>query len=410
MYKKYSILIILTLVISILGISTKACINNHTYVTDLIAGQHYDAGDVIVWDDCDFIYVKFTTENGWMLSETHLHIATSLDGIPQNNGNPTPGQFDYKTDHNPMVTWFEYKIKNIWGSCTEVYIAAHAIVCKGDIISGGLDDLETSLPDQVTVLAEHAYLIPPFNESYFKFTLSGRTSLDGTYNGWCADTDHLMNLSSFLANVYPSYESIPVSLIEKPYNLDLVNYIINQHFVGKPSNCDGDYTYGDVQRAIWELIEDEQSSISYLGPWSECRANEIIADALANGEGFIPGCDQAVAIILEPACTIGQVGIIEVPIPCKSEPSCETAWGNGTDFPGKNWAMYFTYNINCCNNKIIPKPKCLFNHCNISCFIIDHYINGKDLHKFFLPSWNGCEMPIGINKILMRHSIHGGFC
>jgi hypothetical protein len=81
--------------------------------------------------------------------------------------------------------------------------------------------------------------------------------------------------------------------------LDLVNWIINQGVVGDPSACGGTYTYGDIQRTIWALIEDQQSG-SGLGPWTQCRVNEIIAAAQANGEDFVPGCDEFVAVIQNP--------------------------------------------------------------------------------------------------------------
>ena len=71
-------------------------------VTDLLAGQYMDAGDVLVWNDADNLYVKYELE-GWCMSETHLHVADNLDGIPHTKkGNPIPGKFDYKTEHDPL--------------------------------------------------------------------------------------------------------------------------------------------------------------------------------------------------------------------------------------------------------------------------------------------------------------------
>jgi len=63
------------------------------------------------------------------MEETQLHIATTLDSIPQNNGNPTPGQFQYKQTHDPSVTEYTYTIP--WDSSwddIDLYIAAHAVV------------------------------------------------------------------------------------------------------------------------------------------------------------------------------------------------------------------------------------------------------------------------------------------
>ena len=49
------------------------------------------------------------------------------------------------------------------------------------------------------------------------------------------------------------------------YNFDLVNWIINQDYVGKPAGAARHYTYGDVQRAIWELIEENDGFSQ--SPW-----------------------------------------------------------------------------------------------------------------------------------------------
>jgi hypothetical protein len=353
MNKKLTTVVITTLVfLAIAGIqSTIGHQQSDPYSTDLIAAQHYDAGDVLVWNTGDFLYVNFTTADDWSLSETHLHVATSAGGIPQTKkGNPIPGRFDYKGEHDPLVPWFEYKIPNTWDVDDTLYIAAHAVVCKEMLVSGGLDELEESLPAQVTVEAVHAVDIPPYDQGYFRVNITGGTILDGQYPGWCIDLDtNMINYHPFTANVYSSYETLPASLlahIAHPETFDEVNYILNQHFIGEPSpGCTGEYTFGDAQRTIWEFIETWQSS-AYLGPWSSCRANEIYDDADDNGDGFIPGCDDVVAIILEPTPLYeGQICIIPVPIPCDYEYACETAWGNGTAFPGNNWGMYFTYTV-----------------------------------------------------------------
>jgi len=344
-----SICISLTLVATIY--TSVAHTETEPYETDLIAGQYYDAGDVLVWNDGDNLFVKFVAEEDWQIKETHLHVAESLEGIPQVNGNPPPGQFDYKQEHDPAVTEFCYEIENIWDVDDELFIAAHAEVCE-ETTEGGLEEVQEMLPEIVTASAVHAISIGHLY-SYFVVTISGGTYLDGTHNGWCVSLASLMtDYQSFNAKVFSSYESIPAGLIDYPENLDLVNWILNQDYVGETSPGGyGTYTYGDIQRAIWELVEDQQSSL-YLGDWNINRANEIVTDAISYGEGFIPDCNEVFAVILVPIdifgqkdLSLGQICIIPVPIPCETEWGCETAWGDGADFPGSNWAMYFTYII-----------------------------------------------------------------
>ena len=305
------------------------------FSTDLIAGQHYDVGEVLVWNDADYLYVKYFVLPGYLISETHLSIETDVASIPQKNGNPIPGKFEYSSEHDPPVVEFTYAIPNTWDIDDDLFIAAHAVVC-----SSGFLNIELTLPDQVYVKVKGAENGDP---AYFpEVTITGGTNLDGVHLGWCADTDLGITADTYyLAKVYSSYESLPAGKVEYPENLDLVNWILNQDYVGQSSPSGGTYTYGDVQRAIWALIDDTQSPWG-LGSWSQARVDEILAAAAAAGEGFVPGCGEVVAIILNPVGEAAQAVIITIPVPC---PGCETAWGNGPGFSGRNWAMYFEYTV-----------------------------------------------------------------
>ncbi len=70
----------------------------------LMAGQHIDAGTVTASSDGQFLTVTYQTSGGWVITETHLAVATSPADIPQKNGNPIPGKFPYKAEHSPPVT------------------------------------------------------------------------------------------------------------------------------------------------------------------------------------------------------------------------------------------------------------------------------------------------------------------
>ena len=94
----------------------------------LIAGQTINSGTVTVTNDADFVYVTYTTTNGWVLTETHLYVGDCAF-IPVNNpGNPIPGQFPYSSTHNNLTTYtYQIPISQIPpGSCG--CIAAHAVV------------------------------------------------------------------------------------------------------------------------------------------------------------------------------------------------------------------------------------------------------------------------------------------
>lgn len=127
--------------ISIIGIWLCSGLTSVSAVwTDLYAGRDQKiAGDVHVWCSGELIYVQYSTDSGWTISETHLAVATSLDGIPQNKkGNPKIGHFPFKGDHpegTEIVTYvFDiYDYFPVGGlSGKTLFIAAHAVVSHPD--------------------------------------------------------------------------------------------------------------------------------------------------------------------------------------------------------------------------------------------------------------------------------------
>lgn len=98
----------------------------------LVAGQNLIVGWVFVENDADNLYVTFQTKYalGFCLLETNLHAADLWSEIPQNNGNPTPGQFDYKAEHNCAAT-AQYTIPLAGLDADgdgQITLAAHAVV------------------------------------------------------------------------------------------------------------------------------------------------------------------------------------------------------------------------------------------------------------------------------------------
>lgn len=110
--------------------------------TTLLAGQHIEAGTVEVSNDEEALYVTFSTVDGWLLTETHVAVGASLSDLPQNKaGNPIPGHFEYKEDHDPAVRSFTYTISlDGLEVGEELYIAAHAAMVlvdeEGNVVQG----------------------------------------------------------------------------------------------------------------------------------------------------------------------------------------------------------------------------------------------------------------------------------
>ena len=125
-------------------LSTAMSAKAYYTAVDLMAGQNIDVGTVYTWSDGTNLYVRYEIDaKGWCITETHLAIAGSLDGIPQTNPkkgsitkNPIPGQFEYKKIHDPCITdQYNYTIPLINLPSEPLYIAAHANVVKRETIT-----------------------------------------------------------------------------------------------------------------------------------------------------------------------------------------------------------------------------------------------------------------------------------
>lgn len=110
---------------------------------------------------------------------------------------------------------------------------------------------------------------------------------DGRYNGWCIEDNlqedppddsnlPLMDTTDPASFVFPceNYDSIP---------WDHVNYLLN-HKAG---------TTDDIQVAMWVLALTD-----FQGQTQSAATQAMVADALANGNGFVPGSGQIVAVAI----------------------------------------------------------------------------------------------------------------
>ena len=300
---------------------------------DLLAGQTMLVGKVKVEVvDSDYKITYEITADGYCLTSTHLSVVESPELFPNNNGNPTNGHFEYGDDMLDCVTSATYYVPTSKGT----YIAAHAVVnCVSDVTS---EAFEQSLPEQVDVCVT-AKGVP---ESYLEIEIAEGNSLSGLFDAWCVDQDATLNNNEcFTADVYSSYETLPVGKFEKPENFGAVNWLMNQGFIGTEATPElGNYTFGDIQIAIWNLVDDSVCSVcQFTGPYDNDRINMLVEMALAHND-FVPGCGDDIVIILVPTDDKQSI-FITIPAPCGD---CEeTAWGDGCAFPGKNWATYFQY-------------------------------------------------------------------
>jgi hypothetical protein len=139
--KLVALLLVVTLAVAMIPAAVMAQASL-PFMTDLIAdggGEEtaMDVGDVEAWNDGDNLYVKYViADTDWCLIETHLHVATDPDDIPQKNGNPPTGTFDYSMEHDWLMEYTYTIHLGDWAPNTDLFIAAHAEIQTEETVDG----------------------------------------------------------------------------------------------------------------------------------------------------------------------------------------------------------------------------------------------------------------------------------
>ena len=124
------------LIVVLLSVAFTSTVSAYTVTATLVTaqGQVRAAGFVQISNDAENITVRYWMRANHCLLESHLHLAATLEEIPQNDGGAIPGQFDYK-NHHDCVREFTYEIpfadKGFEMGQT-IFIAAHGVVLLPD--------------------------------------------------------------------------------------------------------------------------------------------------------------------------------------------------------------------------------------------------------------------------------------
>jgi cell division septation protein DedD len=123
---------------------------------------------------------------------------------------------------------------------------------------------------------------------------------------WCIDIDRAIYCDSYVqVDSYSSYEPVRPGAVDKPENLDLVNWLINNHPIESHVNIPGCYNgvlgWEEYQEAVWTLVDNTQPSDLQA---QDCVVDWLVNQALTYGEGYELSCD-------DPDAKIGVILVVD---------------------------------------------------------------------------------------------------
>lgn len=232
---------------------------------DLIAAQHYDVGRVTLDWKSDHLQVTYLIENTeWYLTEVHF------GPVESPNGRAIPGQLLYQ--HDGLWTQalrFEIPLDDLCGGkhCKDgkcykcdCYFAAHAVVKKEVPCDKRWE------PKTYYDAAPDGFALPTFaqfrsylagSRAQYRAEIRGEAPLAGNgFNAWCLDREAEVRTGRWYdARVITDWDELE-GVVDHPENMDLVEWLVLQRFVGRTTMCGEIVQRHHVQRAIWELVDE----------------------------------------------------------------------------------------------------------------------------------------------------------
>ena len=289
-------------------------------VTTLFAGQTIDVGTVSVWNDCVNLYVKYETTGGWVMTETHLAVVTSVADFPTNKpGNLMVGHFPYGEENIFQNTWEEIiELSAIPAEAgQELFIAAHAVVADTSIT---LEEVVVSRPgiDVYGPLGDYAGL------GDIIWGSANPAVATWVHSGWTAN----INIPDATWISTAEYVEDPVNNSWRWFHDEIT----------LPEK--GYYIAGSVVLATADNAEEvyfNEEPVGSNGNWTVPTEYSIEPQPGLNTLDFIVKNYAGGSATSNPTGLIYKTTVTYYPE--------ESAWAAGFDFPGANWATYFNYTV-----------------------------------------------------------------
>lgn len=258
-------------------------------------------GNLDISNDSDSIYIKILTDKACFL-EANLQISNDKSLLSKRLENNSSVHFINKTRETKCGFYYKFSIP----------IDSIATSNNGFIylsIDGNLklysQEIIIDFPSRVNM---NYFGSETQNElSPFTIKLNNQNIDNNCYNGWCIGYKVEFSNEDYDADViYTFFSSTNNNLSYSYNNLNQINWLINQQFIGKESLEFGIFNLRDKQIAMWYLLDqfsDENwtEEIEENGSWaSPKRVSEILLKANENGKDFVPTFGDKLAIILRP--------------------------------------------------------------------------------------------------------------
>lgn len=179
---------------------------------------------------------------------------------------------------------FTYSVSEPGGAVSreQVTVKVCGDVADIEIVTERLPALESA---DIDIVSSPSF---PFPQTGYNVTLDFEgTKFDGVYQGFCLDRDAPIQLNQDAAKGVSSYDDAAQSLVDKPENLDALNWLLNNKQVSDT------ISFKTMQDAVWSLVDDVlPESLSQAG-------RDLAAEALAKGEGYEPGAGDSFVMLVQ---------------------------------------------------------------------------------------------------------------
>jgi len=308
------------------------------------AGHHTSVGQIQLWNDYHNIYIKYVldADNNWWLTAANTQVAPTLEGVPQQNGNPQPGQFAYPVRViDPKVKEFTVTVPIMepWRTAPYLVLAAHCIVQEwvdGHLVqtqNGWAGDKNFTGNDGATycefccwkclclpvygVTSQLVHADGEIPDQFHVWDVGHGFSIpdDSIYSSMCLDR----NIYIYWSVYHPTYLWCSYNPFKPDYAMynrgtthltpyDKMNYLLNKimYMEHRFPPFTQEHLY-QLQHIFWYYRE----IVTYDGLTEAEKL--LVQDAEAHGNGFHPTCGMLTIVLLDNGETVQLTFIIVDP-------------------------------------------------------------------------------------------------